>query len=121
MAAADNNKAPMAGETGFNTPLVVLAAVAVILFLYAMTFFLQGGYMTLMEQEKAIKVSNAPVSEEVTAAIAEQQTKLDAGYRWVDKDNGVAGMPIDAAKARLVEKLAAEAAGDNEQLPEDSQ
>ncbi len=38
-------------------------------------------------------------------ALAEQRDKLDQGYRWVDKENGVVGLPMERAKELLIQKL----------------
>ncbi len=63
-------------ESGFNTPLVFLGALAVLLAVYALSLFLQGGFLKAQEMEKQYKIMNAPADEAVTAATAEQQALL---------------------------------------------
>ena len=102
-------------KSGFDTLGVVLGVGAAVLFLYAISLFLQGGYMQVMETEKAYKIDDAPPLEAVTLALAEQQDKLDQGYRWVDKENGVVGLPLERAKELLIQKLNAPAPAENSQ------
>jgi hypothetical protein len=91
-------------ESGFNTPLVVLGTLAVLIAVYALSLFLQGGFLKAQEKEKQFKILEAPADETVTAATAEQQDLLNGGVRWIDKDKGTVGMSIDDAKAALVNK-----------------
>lgn len=91
------------GRTGFNTTAVVLITLAVLLFVYAMSLFLQGGFLKCLDLERQAKVMN----EENTVAneqMAEQKAILDEGYRWIDQSNGKVGVPIEDAKALVVNK-----------------
>ncbi len=88
MAMAEDAKTKRDSRSGFDTLGVVLGVGAVVLFLYAVSLFLQGGYMKMMATERTAKVSDAPQLETVALALAEQRDKLDQGYRWVDKENG---------------------------------
>ncbi len=96
------------GESGFNTPLVVLGAVAVVFFVYAFALFMQGGFLTVRELEKTAKIAEAPADEGTESILAEQRSLLNQGYHWVDQEQGVVGMSIDDAKVRLVENLKAQ-------------
>ena len=90
-------------KTGFNKTAVVLSTLAVLLFVYAISLFLQGGYLKCQDMEFQAKVMN----EENTVAaeqLAEQKAILDGGYRWVDQSNGKVGVPIEDAKALVVNK-----------------
>ncbi len=91
------------GKKGFNTPAVVLITLAVLLFVYALSLFLQGGFLKYQEVERQAKV----MDEENTVALeqlAEQKAVLDEGYRWIDQSNGKVGVPIEDAKALVVNK-----------------
>jgi len=90
-------------KTGFNTPAVVLITLAVLLFVYAFSLFLQGGFLKCQDMERQAKVLN----EENTVAneqMAAQKTILEKGYHWIDRSNGKAGIPIEDAKALVVNK-----------------
>lgn len=89
--------------SGFNTPLVFMAALAVLLFVYALSLFLQGGFLTAYDLEYQVKVMQGEHTETM-AAEAEQQAILDQGYRWVDQDKGKVGLPIEDAKTLVVNK-----------------
>ena len=92
-------------NTGFNTLAVVTGALAVIIFVYAFSLFMQGGFLTAQALEKEAKVM-APSDDVVNEAVAEQNALLQGGYRWIDQDKGTVGMSIDDAKALLVEQEA---------------
>ena len=88
-------------KNGFNTPAVVLISLAVLLFVYALSLFLQGGFLKCQDMERQVKVLN----EDNTVAneqLAEQKAILDEGYRWIDQSNGKVGLPIEDAKALVV-------------------
>ena len=90
-------------KSGFNLPAVVLITLAVLLFVYALSLFLQGGFLKCQDMEFQAKVMN----EENTVAaeqLAEQKAILDEGYRWIDQSNGKVGVPIEDAKALVVNK-----------------
>ena len=89
--------------SGFNTPLVFLSALAVLLFVYALSLFLQGGFLTSYDLEYQAKVMQGGY-EGTMAAEAEQRAILDAGYRWIDQENGKVGIPIEDAKDLIVSK-----------------
>lgn len=103
--ATANSAQHRKGESGFNTPLVVLGALAVIFLVYAFALFMQGGFLKVQEMEKAYKIADAPADETVQDAVAEQRAKLDAGYRWVNQEQGTVGLPLEDAKDQLVRKL----------------
>ena len=88
-------------NTGFNTPAVVMIALAVLIFVYALSLFLQGGFNTAYDLEYQAKVMNTSGGA-AAEALAEQQAILDAGYRWIDQANGKVGLPLDDAKALVV-------------------
>lgn len=92
-------------DTGFNTLAVVSVALAVVIFVYGFSLFMQGGFRTALDLEKEAKVMNTedvPVQD----ALAEQEALLQEGFRWIDQEKGTVGMPIEDAKALLVEQEA---------------
>ena len=103
MAAANTENEKK--ETGFNTFAVVSVALAVVIFVYGFSLFMQGGFQTALTLEKEAKVMN---TEDVKTqdALAEQEALLHEGYRWIDQEKGTVGMPIEDAKALLVEQEA---------------
>ena len=105
MAAAESK------ESGFNTPVVVFGVVATLIFLYAISLFLQGGFMAEQALELDAKTNSFP-NDAMLAHVAEQESILNEKVHWLDKANGVACMPIDDAIDRLVAKQATGAARD---------
>ena len=97
------------GRAGFNVPAVVLCGVAVAVFVYAMTLFLQGMFLSAQAAEHRTKFL-APPNEALQALRAEQQAILQDGPRWLDEAQGRACIPITEAKARLVQAQASAAA-----------
>ncbi len=95
MAAADPNAKP-----GFNTPAVVLCTLAALLFVVALSLFLQGGFLALQaRQTKA--ATETPANEPLRALEAEQRALLQESPRWLDEQKTKAVMPVDAAMAEL--------------------
>ncbi len=102
---ATANTVTTSKKTGFDTFGVVMLGLAVIVFVYALSLFLQGGFLKSQELEKEVKIMK-PVDTAVKDAQAEQDAMLLEGYRWIDKDKGKVGMPIEDAKALLVQQEA---------------
>jgi hypothetical protein len=100
MAVADRPQ-----DTGFNTTAVLLCGVAVLVFLFVMALFIQGGFLAAQGNEIEAKVYHSPGSEEKRAALAEQQALLDEKVRWRDEEIGTVIMPIEDAMERLVTEL----------------
>ena len=92
-------------KSGFDTFGVVILGLAVLIFVYALSLFLQGGFLKSRELEKEAKILT-PVDTAVQDALAEQNALLLEGVRWIDKDKGKVGMPIEDAKALLVRQQA---------------
>ncbi len=101
MATADENR-----QSGFNTPAVVLSGLAAIIFVFALSLFIEGGYNAAKNRELQTKIYSAGVSGETTALVAEQQALLDERPRYVDPEQGVLCIPIKDAMARVVERNA---------------
>lgn len=95
MAAAD----PKANN-GFNTPAVVLCTLAGLVFIVALSLFLQGGFLASQALETRRK-TETPVNEPLRALEAEHAARLQEAPRWLDEQKTKAVMPIDAAMDRL--------------------
>lgn len=96
MASAENKK------TGFDTPAVVLCGLAAVIFVYALSLFITGGWNAARNREITAKIYTAGVSEETVAHVAEQQSLLDEKVRWLDPETGRLCMPIEDAMERVV-------------------
>ncbi len=97
MAAADNKQ-----KTGFNTLAVVCCGLAGIIFVYALSLFIEGGYNAALNQELQTKIYAAGVSEATETQLAEQQALLDEKPRYLDSEAGVLCIPIENAMDRIV-------------------
>ncbi len=95
MAAAERK------ESGFNIVTVGLCLAASVIFLYAVSLFLQGGFQAELALEYDAKTNGFP-DEARAAYVAEQQAILDERVRWLDEEQGTACMPVDDAIDRLV-------------------
>lgn len=100
MAAADSKT-----RNGFNAAAVVLCALAAVVFVYALSLFLQGGYLAVQARETRAK-TETPVNEALRAHDAEQASRLQETPRWLDDQRTRAVMPIDAAMDRLAARAA---------------
>ncbi len=101
MASAKDN-----GKTGFNTGAVVAYGLAGIIFVYALSLFIEGGYNAVLNKEMQTKIYAAGTSEESIAQLAEQQALLDEQPRYIDPEAGVLCIPIENAMDRVVVKTA---------------
>ncbi|MCP4573601.1 MAG: hypothetical protein GY838_14680 [bacterium] len=99
MASAGNNR------SGFDTPVVVLGAVAAILFVYAISLFLRGGFTAMQAQESVAKIYDTS-DEQVAEYRAEQQAILNERTRWLNEDQGTLCMPVEDAVDRFVAQQA---------------
>lgn len=90
------------GKSGFNTPAVLLCGLALIIFLYALSLFLQGGFLASQNQVRDTKIL-VPVNEPLQDALAEQRAILEEQPRWLDDQHTKACMPIEDAMARVIQ------------------
>lgn len=95
MAADDRNT-----KSGFNALAVVCCAVAGVVFVYALSLFLQGGYLAAQALETK-RQTETPLNGPLLALQGEHQARLDEAPRWLDEQKTRAVMPIDAAMERL--------------------
>ncbi|MBK8167182.1 MAG: hypothetical protein IPK64_14675 [bacterium] len=98
MAAADQK-----ANNGFNAPAVVLSALAGLIFVVALSLFLQGGFLAAQALETKQK-TETPVNEPLRAHLAEHEARLQEAPRWLDEQKTKAVMPIDAAMDRLASR-----------------
>jgi len=101
MAAAEKNR-----NSGFNTPAVVLGGLAAIIFVFALSLFVEGGYNAARNREEQAKIYTVGLSEETIAQQVEQQAILDERPRYVDPEQGLLCIPIADAMARVVDRNA---------------
>lgn len=99
MATVDNDI-----ETGFATGKVVLTVLAVIVFAFAISLFIRGGFQAAVGQQVQAKVYDAAPNQALAAVEAAQKDVLEGRVRWVDPEQGVVAMPIERAMARIVEE-----------------
>ena len=97
MASAENNR-----KTGFNTTAVVLCGLAGIIFVYALSLFIEGGYNAMKNREEQAKIYTAGVSEDIAAQVAAQQALLNEQVRYLDPEAGKLCLPIEDAMDRIV-------------------
>ena len=95
-----------AKKTGFNTAAVVAYSLAGIIFVYALSLFIEGGYNAALNKEMQTKIYTVGESEEALAQLAEQQSLLDEAPRYLDPEAGVLCIPIENAMDRIVAKTA---------------
>lgn len=96
MASATN-------RSGFNTTAVAAGAITVMVLVWVLALFLEGGFLALRNREYEQKVL-APTDESVREYHAAQQEILDGDYRWIDKEQGTVGVPIERAIDLVVER-----------------
>jgi hypothetical protein len=95
------NMAAQGTRNGFNTLAVACGALAVVVFVYAVSLFLQGGWEAARRLEYEAKVY-APPNTALADAEAAQEAILDGGYRWVDQGAGRVGVPVERAVELIV-------------------
>jgi len=99
--------------SGFDTGSVALLALAVLLFLYALSLFLQGGFLSAqkVDHHRKLDLSGDPALQ---AHEADQRDLLNAKPTWIDRDAGKVSIPIETAKEQLLEQLAGGTGGGHE-------
>lgn len=110
MAAAANQSNETKARSGFDTTAVVLLTLAALLFVYALSLFLQGGFLSAqgVDHRAKLDLSGDPALE---VHLAEQKDLLTAQPAWLDPEAGQVSVPIETAKGLLVEKLGQQEAG----------
>jgi hypothetical protein len=96
MAAAEK-------KSGFNTFAVAASALAALALVWVLALFLQGGFRAARALEYEQKVL-APADDGLLIYREGQQARLAEGYRWIDREQGVVGVPIERAIELVVER-----------------
>lgn len=91
----------MNARTHFLLPIVALA-VAGLVTLWALTYFVRAWAQEQVAAETQRKVVEA-VSTQVDDARARQEQLLSE-YRWIDAERGVVGLPIERAMDLVVQE-----------------
>lgn len=107
----------MQGKEEVNTPTIAAIGIISAILLFVLIVALQTLYYNLEEKETQKKVySQRP--ERLARLRADQERDLTS-YRWIDRENGVVGIPIDRAMALVIKELATPSAesGDSTGVP----
>ena len=89
-----------------DTPLIVVVGILFAILTFVVIVLLQAWFYRIQAEEHHAK-NVAPRSDELTRAVADQEADLHR-YRWLDRDEGLVGIPIERAM-ELVVREAAEA------------
>ena len=84
-----------AAKDDLNLPLIVTIGILFVVLLFVLILLLQAYFYETERREHYVKVVAAP-SEELAAALAQQEQQL-RGYRWIDQQKGIVGIPIERA------------------------
>jgi len=98
MASAETRKG-----TGFDGPAVTLGVLAALVFAYALSLFLQGGFLATRNLDREVKLTatDDPLLAQVEL---EQTTLLEGPARWLDAEKTKAAIPIEDAMRLVVER-----------------
>ena len=88
-----------AARENLDTPLIVTIGVLLVILTFVLILLLQAWFFQAQGQEYDRKVVNQR-NEELATLVAAQEESLHS-YRWVDKDKGVVGIPIENAMAAI--------------------
>ena len=102
--AAPSNTSKAAGS-GFDTLSVVLLTLAVVLFVFALGLFLQGGFLSAQKVDHRAKLDLSG-DPDLAVHAAGQKDLLHAEPAWLDPEAGTVSLPIETAKELLVKKEA---------------
>jgi hypothetical protein len=95
----------MARRDDTKVSSVFIAGLVGVLSVAALIVLLQVLYYQTLQREETAKVTNQHAEEAATVA-AEEMARLKE-YRWVDRQKGLAAIPIDRAMDLVVTELAA--------------
>jgi hypothetical protein len=87
-----------------DTPLIVVVGILFAILTFVVIVLLQAWFYRIQAEEHHAK-SVAPRSDELTRAVADQEADLHR-YRWLDRDEGLVGIPIERAMELLVREAA---------------
>ena len=89
-----------AAKEDIHTPLVFTVGTVFVIFLFVLILLLQAWFYRAQRQEYQAKVV-VPRNEALDASLAAQQQDLHS-YRWVDREGGVVGIPIERAMELVI-------------------
>lgn len=89
-----------AARENLDTPLIITVGVLLVILTFVIVLLLQAGFYRAESDEHVRKVVE-PRNEELASALAAQQADLHA-YRWLDKEKGRVGIPIERAMAEVL-------------------
>lgn len=93
-----------AAKDDLNVPLIIVVGALFVILTFVTIVLLQAYFFKEQAAEYTRKAIETR-SEELASVQAEQLAELQ-GYRWIDRNKGVVGIPIE----RAMELVAAEAA-----------
>lgn len=89
-----------AARENLDTPLIITIGVLLVILTFVLILLLQAWFFQAQGEEYDRKVTSQR-SEELATLVAAQEETLHS-YRWIDKDKGVVGIPIDRAMDIIV-------------------
>ena len=85
----------MKTDDDLNTPMIAVVGAILVIFVFALVIAVQAIFFKIQGDENNDRyVSQAPMK--LSALIVEQQELLNS-YRWIDRNHGVVGIPIERA------------------------
>jgi hypothetical protein len=105
----------MEEKEAINTPLVVVIGLVSVILLFTIIVALQAVYYNFEGRERADKVYSQ-VYQEAARLRADQEAELNS-YSWIDRDDGVVGIPINRA-IELAAREIGSASENDERTPE---
>jgi len=91
-----------AAKDDLNTPLIVTIGVLFVVLTFVLIILLQVYFFKAQAKEHVRKVIE-PKSAELSGYLADQATELHS-YRWIDREQGTVGIPIERAMALIVQE-----------------
>jgi hypothetical protein len=89
-----------AARENLDTSLIITVGVLLVILTFVLILLLQAGFYRAEAEENTRKVVE-PRSEELASLRAAQEADLHA-YRWIDKEKGRIGIPVERAMAEIV-------------------
>ncbi len=95
------------GREDLDTPLIVVVGILFAILTFVVIVLLQAWFFKAQHDEYYTK-NVAPRSDDLTRALADQEADLHR-YRWLDREKGIVGIPIERAMELQVRDAAANA------------
>jgi hypothetical protein len=87
-----------------NTPLIVVIGILAGIVVFLFVVLMQAYFFRQQNEEETRKVVEVK-SDDLTAATAQQKAALHS-YRWIDRQKGIVGIPIERAMDLVVQDAA---------------